>query len=105
MKTEKREYLFSGAGKWRFDRAWPSLRIALEVEGFGHSKWNRYHSDVRKYNQAGFEGWQVFRITSKMIDDGEPAMEFMKRFVEYLRQVQSVADMVYLNGKNGSDDE
>ena len=101
MTAEKTEYLFSGEGrKWRFDRAWPSLRIALEVEGFGHANWNRYHGDIEKYNQACFEGWQVFRISSKMIDDGQPAMDFMKKFVEYLRKVENASDMVYLNGES-----
>ena len=61
------EYPFRKGRKWRFDFCWPDTRIALEVEGFGHSYWNRYHSDVEKYNAATLDGWKVLRLTFLMI--------------------------------------
>ena len=57
------EYRFASPRRWSFDRAGPKLRVALEIEGRGHSQWNRYHSDVDKYNTAAMLGWTVLRIS------------------------------------------
>lgn len=88
IEPEEREHIFSGEGEWRTDFAWPSLKIALEVEGHGHSKWNRYHGDVTKYNELAFNGYRLFRLTFKMINDGQPAVDFMERFAALIRREQ-----------------
>lgn len=61
--TPEEEYRFHPSRKWRFDRAWPDKKVALEVEGKGHAKWNRYHSDIEKYNEAARLGWTVIRLS------------------------------------------
>jgi len=63
------EYMFAAPGnKWRFDYAWPSLRIALEVEGglymkhaSGHRSVTGVLRDMTKYNRAAAMGWFVIR--------------------------------------------
>jgi len=69
-----KEFRFSKDRKWRFDRAWPTRKIALEIEGHGHQHWNRYHGDVEKYNTAALLGWCVLRITYKHVSDDDVSL-------------------------------
>jgi len=57
--------------RWRVDFAWPSAKppVAVEIEGFGHHKLNRYRSDVEKYNHLAIAGWILIRITAPMLND------------------------------------
>ena len=71
MKPE-REYRFDKVRKWRFDFAFPTQKIAVEIEGgtFGksrHTTGTGYSADCEKYNAAALLGWRVFRFTGKMI--------------------------------------
>jgi len=63
-----REHRFVPNRKFRFDFAYIPQRVAIECEGFGHSRQNRYTSDVEKYNLAALEGWKVYRLTGEMIN-------------------------------------
>lgn len=61
--------------RWRFDRAWPAIKLAVEIEG---GTWGRgrhtsgigFHNDTIKYNTALVQGWRVLRFTSRSIRDG-----------------------------------
>jgi hypothetical protein len=70
-----KEFRFAPPRRWRFDLAWPSLRIALEIEGgvWAHGRHVRgkgYERDAEKYNAATLAGWRVLRVTRDMIRDG-----------------------------------
>lgn len=74
------EHRFDRVRKWRFDFAWPSRMLAVEVEGGTHSGGRHtrgagYAADCEKYNAATISGWRVLRFTSDHLDDkrGEPA--------------------------------
>jgi len=66
LPAPEREYRFDSERRWRFDFAWPSLKIAVEVEG---GVWMRgrhvrpvgYLADLEKYNRAVVLGWRVLR--------------------------------------------
>lgn len=69
----KAEHLFMATRKWRFDRAWPEQRVAVELEGGvwsngRHTRPAGYEADCAKYNAATALGWRVFRFTTKMLD-------------------------------------
>lgn len=60
------EYHFAPPRKWRFDYAWPRLKIALEVEGGvwirgRHTRGAGFLKDIEKYNTAASLGWLVLR--------------------------------------------
>ena len=75
LPVPESEYKFHESRKWRFDFAYPSLMIALEVEGgiYNHGRHTRpkgYENDCQKYNTAAMDGWVVLRFTGGMIKDG-----------------------------------
>lgn len=76
----EREYKFLEDRKFRFDFCYPSQRLAIEIEGRGHSKENRYNSDLEKYNLAAMHGWILHRLTSKLLtlDKIEEIIEFIQ---------------------------
>lgn len=80
------EYRFNEARRWRFDVAWPTHRVAVELEGGTwrngrHTRPSGFQGDCEKYNRAVESGWHVLRYTS---DD------LRKRSVETLNQIVRV---------------
>jgi very-short-patch-repair endonuclease len=73
-----REHRFAAPTRqYRFDFAWPSCKVAVEVEGGIHSKGRHvrpagYTADIMKYNLATSMGWRVFRATPAMLDKKGP---------------------------------
>ena len=78
------EHKFHPRRKWRFDFAWPSEMLALEVEGgiymdkSGHNTAAGITRDCEKYNEAALLGWKVIRVTSDHIGDGS-AVDWVRR--------------------------
>jgi very-short-patch-repair endonuclease len=73
------EYVFHPLRKWRFDRAWPDRKLAVECEGAvftggRHTRGGGFTKDCEKYNAAAILGWRVLRFTSAMVKSGS-AME------------------------------
>jgi len=74
-----REYVFR---KYRFDFAWPYLKIAVEVDGGtfmkdgGHARGIRYQKDCLKNNLAQAEGWVVLRVDREIVLDSKMSRDF-----------------------------
>ena len=67
-----REHRFDAYRKWRFDFAWPALKVAVEIEGGTwaggrHTRGAGYEADAAKYNAAVLAGWRVLRFTGGML--------------------------------------
>ncbi len=72
----EREYVFAPPRKWRFDFAWPSEKIAVEVEGavWANGRHNRpsgFIADLEKYNAAALNGWRVLRFSTECVISGK----------------------------------
>ena len=83
-----REYPFAKAigRRWRFDFAWPDLRVAAEVEGGiysggRHTRGKGFERDAEKYNQATVMGWDVVRFSAGMIRSGK-AVETIRTLLD-----------------------
>lgn len=76
-----REYKFLTDRRFRFDFAHTKTQVAIECEGFGHQKQNRYTGDIEKYNLAALSGWKVYRLTGKMINLIE-----LQKVIDFIRQ-------------------
>jgi len=83
LSTPDREYRFHDTRRWRFDFAYPDLKIAIEVEGgvYGggrHTRGKGFTNDCVKYNTANELGWTVYRYTTEQVKKGE-AINQLKR--------------------------
>lgn len=70
------EFRFAPPRRWRFDWAYPRIKLALEFEGGTftagrHTRGRGFEGDCRKYNAAAAGGWAVLRFTRRMVDSGE----------------------------------
>jgi hypothetical protein len=66
------EFVFASPRKWRFDFAWPSWDVAVEVEGAvwtrgRHTRGKGFIADMEKYNEAAVRGWKVIRVTPQQL--------------------------------------
>lgn len=69
------EYRFHDTRRWRFDFAWPELKLAVEVEGGGwsggrHTRGAGFEADLEKYDAAMRMGWNIYRCAARLISDG-----------------------------------
>lgn len=81
-----REHVFAKPRRWRFDFAWPSFKLAVEVEGaiFVGGRHNRpmgMMADMEKYNAAALLGWKVLRVAGPHVKSGE-ALEWIEVALE-----------------------
>lgn len=79
-----REYKFHPDRKWRIDFAWPSHKLAIEIEGGvwtrgRHIRGKGFLNDMEKYNELARMGWCLFRFTPQ--DQGK-AERFLVDFFE-----------------------
>lgn len=70
------EYRFHDTRRWRFDFAWPVIKLAVEIEGGTYAKGRHtrpmgFQGDCEKYNQATICGWRVLRFTARDVKSGE----------------------------------
>lgn len=61
------EFRFHATRKWQFDFGCEQLHIAIEYEGGifshqGHTRPERFRSDIEKYNEAQLSGWTILRF-------------------------------------------
>ena len=66
------EYRFHPVRKWKFDFAWPRVKVAVEIEGGAfskgrHTRGKGFEGDCEKYNAALDAGWRVYRFTPGML--------------------------------------
>jgi len=72
------EFYFHPARRWRFDRAWPDCKVALEINGgtflpakHGHTNGAHLHGEYEKLNAAQILGWLVIQCDTWHVRDGE----------------------------------
>jgi very-short-patch-repair endonuclease len=75
VEAPVREFRFHPSRKWRFDAAWPTLRVAVEVDGGTyiegrHNRGAGIENDAAKFSEAAALGWRVLRVTRKMVESG-----------------------------------
>lgn len=83
MPEPVREFGFRG---WRFDFAWPSLKIAVEIDGGtyiggAHVRGKGYERDCKKNNAAQLNGWVVLRADRNMVGTYEFAVTVKKMII------------------------
>jgi len=71
-RTPVREYRFHQTRRWRFDYAFPDLKIAIECDGGvwmrgRHVRPQGYIKDMEKFNAAAELGWVVLKFTPQQL--------------------------------------
>jgi very-short-patch-repair endonuclease len=82
-----KEYRFHPTRRWRFDFAWPEVKLAVEVEGGifingAHTRGAHFQSDCEKYAEALVLGWRVLRVEGEMIREGR-ALDYIQKLLSY----------------------
>ena len=62
----ERQYAFHPTRRWTFDFAFPSVRLAVEVEGARHRTYKGHRDDCEKMNAAVAMGWRILRFPSDL---------------------------------------
>lgn len=83
------EHRFHEVRRWRFDFAWPDIKLAVEVEGGTftngrHSRGIGMRKDMEKYNTAQEMGWRVLRYDGELIKTGIASAQ-IERMIHMLR--------------------
>ena len=65
----EQQYKFHPTRKWRFDFAWPSINLAVEIQGGsfvrgGHNRGPQQAKDFEKLNEATKAGWRVLQFNT-----------------------------------------
>ena len=85
LPEAEQEYRFHPVRRWRFDFAWPAVKVAVECDG---GQWVRNggrhnrDSDREKLNAAACLGWRVLRYSGKMLNDSDKVIGQVKRALE-----------------------
>jgi very-short-patch-repair endonuclease len=97
LPEPEREFRFHPTRRWRFDFAYPDIKLAIECEGLtyygnnkdGSMKLGRhqtakgYQEDLEKYEQALLLGWTVYRCSGQMVKSGR-AIDTIKKLMEMM---------------------
>ena len=81
LPAPEREYRFHPTRRWRFDFAWPEVKVAVEIHGGiwsggRHTRGKGLAKDCEKHNAATKLGWRVLYYTSKDMHEA-PAQAVM----------------------------
>ena len=94
------EYAFKEGRRWRFDFAFPDLKIAVEIHGaindfqFKRGKFKKvrgdhlrkegYTNDRAKVNEAIILGWKVIELTPDQLYQGA-GIRWLKQLLEVVK--------------------
>ena len=95
-----REHPFHPTRKFRFDLAWPELKLGVEIDGgvwmprSGHTSGKGYTADRERDAEALCLGWTVLRVTSDQVRDGS-AIKWLLHIRDNLRKQKESSINVY----------
>lgn len=80
------EYYFAAPRKWRFDLAWPEVKLALEQQGGifikgRHAQGGALLKEHQKLNHAALLGWRVLFFVPRLVESGA-AFAFVARVLK-----------------------
>jgi len=67
VRIPARELRFMPGRLWAFDLAYPTEKLAIEIEGRHHLKHIQHRKDAEKMNAALAAGWRVLRYPASSV--------------------------------------
>lgn len=88
------EHEFDDARKWRFDFCWPSIMVAVEINGFGfgHQMQIGVAQDAEKARAATLQGWSVLVFTTRCISSRQSAYDAVEQVCMLLSKRHGLVD-------------
>ena len=82
----RNEYQFDPERKWRFDTAFPKVKVAVEIDGTlgRHSTPSGEAKDNEKLNRALELGWKVFRYNSAQLGSKQKVTDAVEQVVAFI---------------------
>ncbi len=81
-----REFKFHPSRRWRIDYCWPSIKLAVEIEGGiwlkkgGHTTGVGFSKNIEKYNNLTLLGYRLLRFTPAQERNGD-AIEMISELI------------------------
>ena len=90
LTEPEREHRFHEVRKWRFDFAWPSAKLAVELHGGGnrgrHASVTGMAADLEKHNAATRLGWRVLAFNVVKLRDMPGVVAEVADMLRYLER-------------------
>jgi very-short-patch-repair endonuclease len=80
LPAPERNYFFMDGRDLELDRAWPKLKVAVEIQGMAHRIKGKWKRDIEKRALAMLAGWRVLEVDGAAIKDGR-AIAWTKRLL------------------------
>lgn len=77
ITPHQRNYFFMPDRDFELDYAWPSVKVAVEVQGMAHRIKGKFKRDIEKRALALMAGWKVIEVDSSAIRDGR-ALQWLR---------------------------
>ena len=82
LSWPEREHVFAPPRRWRFDFAWPELKLAIEIDGGiwsggRHTNGAALVKQYDKQNAAAIRGWRVLRLTDRHLRDQHACFDLL----------------------------
>lgn len=81
LPAPRRDWFFLNDRNFELDRAWPALKVAVEIQGMAHRIKGRFKADIEKKALALLAGWTILEVDGASIRDGR-AIAWTKRMLE-----------------------
>jgi very-short-patch-repair endonuclease len=86
MASAELEHKFDPRRNWRFDFSWPTVKVAIEIDGFGwgHQSQKGMSQDNEKANRGVELGWRIFRYNSRDLGSIESIRKAVEQVSEFI---------------------
>jgi very-short-patch-repair endonuclease len=85
IPAHQRNYFFLPDRDLELDFAWPSRKIAVEVQGMAHRIKGKFKRDIEKRALAMLAGWRVLEVDGSAIRDGRAMAWLVELHAEAMR--------------------
>lgn len=81
LEVPRRNWFLITGRDYELDRAWPTKKIAVEVQGMAHRIKGKFQRDIEKRALALLAGWRVLEVDGASVRDGR-AIQWLKELLK-----------------------